>query len=75
MDFSLLEYISIVFSSLPIKLINHNCGPAADPGFLRVRRQPERGAPTYYLAKMCWKLYENEENWTEGGTRVQKFTM
>ena len=30
----------------------------ADPGF------PEGGAPTYYLAKICRKLHENEENWT-----------
>ena len=23
-------------------------------------------APTYYLAKICRKLHETEENWTEG---------
>ena len=30
-------------------------------------RQPEKGAPTYYLAKICRKLHENEENWDGGG--------
>ena len=32
-----------------------------------------RGASTYYFAKICQKLHENEENWT--GERVQNFTM
>ena len=26
-------------------------------------RQPQKGAPIYYLAKFCRKLLENEENW------------
>ena len=30
-------------------------------------RQPERGSPTYYLAKICQKLHKNEENWIERG--------
>ena len=51
MEFSLLEYISIVFSSLPIKQINHNCGPAADPGFLRGGVNP-KGGTNLYLAKI-----------------------
>ena len=37
---------------------------AADPGF---PRRGGGGAPTYYLAKVCRKLRENEENWTEKG--------
>ena len=28
-------------------------------------RISQRGAPTYYLAKICQKLHENEENWTD----------
>ena len=28
--------------------------------------QPQ-GMPTYYLAKLCRKLHENERNWTIGG--------
>ena len=40
--------------------------------FSRGRLQPEKGwASTYYLAKICRKLHENEENWTRG---VKNFT-
>ena len=32
----------------------------ADPGF-------PRGGATYYFEKICWKLHENEKNWTKRG--------
>ena len=34
---------------------------------------PESGVPTYYLAKICRKLHENEGNWTEPGDERPKF--
>ena len=33
-------------------------------------RTSKKWAPAYYLAKICRKLHENEENW-----RVQNFTV
>ena len=34
------------------------------------------GGGTYYLAKICRKLHENEENWTERGrVCIQTFTV
>ena len=35
----------------------------------------QKGDSTYYLAKICQKLHENEENWTERRARIQNFTM
>ena len=29
------------------------------------QRGLKEDVPTYYLAKICWKLHENEVNWTE----------
>ena len=40
-----------------------NATLATDPRF------SGRGAPVYYLAKICRKLHKNDENWT-GGMRV-----
>ena len=45
---------------------------AADPGFPQGGRQPQKLAPSYYLAKFCQKLHENEENWV-GGTRPKLY--
>ena len=33
------------------------------------------GTPSCYLAKICRKLHENVEHWTESGVRVQNLTM
>ena len=31
------------------------------------------GVPTYYLAKICRKLHENEGNWTVGGAHPKVY--
>ena len=41
-----------------------------DPGFPRVASTRKAGTPTYYLAKISWKLHENEEKLT-GGARPE----
>ena len=43
--------------------------------FLGVQISKSAGLATYYLGKFDRKLHENDENWTEEGTRVQKFIM
>ena len=48
--------------------------PAAYPGFARRSGgNPKRGTPTYCLAKICKKLDDNEENWTEREDARPKF--
>ena len=44
-----------------------------DLGFPKVGRQSEKGTQTYYLAKICQKMHENEENLTEGRGVRPKF--
>ena len=34
----------------------------------RIQDSQRKGVPTYYLAKFCRKLDENEQNWTRGVT-------
>ena len=47
---------------------NDSSYAAADLGFHRWGDNP-KGGLTYYLAKICRKLYEKDENWNEGETR------
>ena len=43
-------------------------------GWIQEEPTPKGRARTYHSTKFPWKLYENEENWTERG-RIQNFTM
>ena len=53
-----------VFRDRSLKTEDQNLARTFCSGGSRVSQMGE-GAPTCYLAKICWKLHKNLENWTE----------
>ena len=50
--------------------------PDAEEGGAGRRGSNPKGGANLLFSQLCWKLHENEENWTEGeGELFQNFTM